>query len=90
MGRSNDTAPVSFIIILLVLLYICVSCSSIATENEIYRYEIIVIDGIEYRTDDITSIDVGYRQYDSDIVTITFKDGTEIQTGQYTLKNKGE
>lgn len=82
----------AFIIMALMgFLLICIikGCYGNIKETEIKSYDLIVIDGKEYDTDQIESVtqtwgevDEGYR--------IVFTDGTEIICQQYTLKNRGE
>lgn len=79
---------IALIIIVIALAIITISIRGIDKLNEIKSYDSIVIDNIEYPTSEIEDISYPYYGYESQEITITFKDGTVIYTSNYTLKNK--
>ena len=74
------------IIILILILFALFSCSNSLKEQEIKKFNTIVIDGIEYSTTDIEAVLIS--NHESNTLKITFNDGTTVYTTDYILKNK--
>ena len=78
----------------LIIICIIIICglnwiSNECKESTIKEYEFIVVDGIEYKTQDIDYITKDYES-DGKTIVIIMKDGTKIYAKTYTLKDKGE
>lgn len=77
---------ISIVIIAGTLFYFSYAYETIA-KKKIYSYDIIVINGQEYKVSDISEIDYSGSYYDNKL-TITLEDGTTIICSDYTLKNE--
>lgn len=99
MGKE-DVSGIGLIIamILLIIVLFLSSCtSSHRAEDlgrEVMQYEYIVVNGIEYKTDDIVDGEDGFTWHElsraNDEIYFYLKNGDKItfQEGNYTLKNK--
>lgn len=58
--------------------------------DEVSRYDIIVVNGEEYETKDIVSVEIHEGGYSPDIIEIELTDGTYVKfpVDTYTLKGK--
>lgn len=71
-------------IIAIIAIFGVVHFDSADKENTINDFRTIVVNGEEYDTHDIKKVETGGY---AGAVVITLKDGTEIHTTSYTLKN---
>jgi len=72
------------IIVAAILVVAIMNVDSGMKKNTIKDYKTIVVNGEEYDTRDIKKVNSGGY---AGAVIITLKDGTEIHTTSYTLKN---
>lgn len=72
------------IIVVAILVVAIIKIDSDDKKNTIKDYKTIVVNGEEYDTRDIKKVTSGGY---AGAVVITLKDGTEIHTTSYTLKN---
>ena len=87
-NEKDETKTLIFAIIFTIAITVFVigimKADSGAKKNTIKDFKTITIDGEEYDTRDIKEVKSGGY---SGAVVITLKDGTEIHTTSYTLKN---
>lgn len=64
--------------------------SEVVFKNDISQYTTLVVNGEEYNTEDIVSVECIAGVYQEDKFTITLKDGTKVffLENTYTLRNK--
>ena len=76
---------------LLVCVHIDVKHGEKDFQEKLNTYSIIVINGNDYNTKDIVDYDVHPRAYTSDMIEVTFKDGSKLYfpNDDYGLKKEG-
>lgn len=99
MGKQ-DNCGIGFLIlmILLIIVLFLSSCTDShraeSLGHEVMQYEYIVINGVEYKTDDIVDGENGFTWNEiyraNDEIYFYLKNGDKVtfQEGSYTLKNK--
>lgn len=98
MGRKETfyslVTTIIIIALFLFLVFIMFSCTNRQQEkvflDEVSRYDIIVVNGEEYETKDIVSVEIHEGGYSPDIVEVELTDGTYVKfpVDTYTLKGK--
>ena len=86
---SKTKRAVIFLIICILVTCVNHWISNEYKESTIKEYEIIIVDGVEYKTQDIDYITKDYTS-DGKTIVIIMNDGTKIYAKTYTLKDKGE
>jgi hypothetical protein len=91
---QSVVATIILIALGLFLMFSLVSCNLRQEEkeflDEVSRYDIIVVNGEEYETKNIVSVDIHEGGYSPDIIEIELTDGTYVKFPEdtYTLKGK--
>lgn len=91
---QSVVATIILIALVLFLIFSMFSCIVRQEEkeflDEISRYDIIIVNGEEYKTKDIVSVDIHEGGYSPDIVEVELVDGTYVKfpVDTYTLKGK--
>lgn len=80
------------IVVLFVCIHIDVKCGEKDFQEKLNTYSIIVINGNDYNTKDIIDYEVHCRAYESDMIEVTFKDGSKLYfpNNDYGLKKESE
>lgn len=98
MKNQYGEPPIWFylvvIVVCILLLVGLVELDAHSTEavfrNDISQYTTLVVNGEEYNTEDIVSVECNATIYQEDKLIITLKDGTKVffLENTYTLRNK--
>lgn len=75
---------------LLVCIHIDVKHGEKDFQEKLNTYSIIVINGNDYNTKDIIDYEIHARAYESDMIEVTFKDGSKLYfpNNDYGLKRE--
>lgn len=100
MSKETKGLVLSILLLFAVIAIICgiIALFSVASnaqgknefEKEISGYTTIVVNGEEYKIDNITNIEYDDSLYENDTMVIELDDGTRVRflAGCYTLKGK--
>lgn len=80
------------ILVLLVCIFITAKHGEKDFQEKLNTYSIIIINGNDYNTKDIIDYEVHPRAYESDMIEVTFKDGSKLyfSNNDYGLKKESE
>ena len=70
------------LIVFLIIMFICIMCFDPADKREYYSHKTVIINNIEYRTEDTEFISNFHGQ-----LVIKLPNGDEIHTNHYKFKN---
>lgn len=81
-----STGTVIFLLFLVItILFLSKSCQSGSIQDEFSKASSVVIEGVEYDTDDVVDVYSDGDLYDT-TYTLVLKDGTTVKFKTYTLK----
>lgn len=75
------------IALILTLMFLSNACSASSVENKLGEYKYIVVNGVEYKTSDVSDVDACNHYRSATEYIITLKDGTVIKCVGYTCHN---
>lgn len=92
---KDFAAVVSIIAVGILAILVCVNIDVKHGEKDFQEklntYSVIVINGNDYNTKDIVDYEIHARAYTSDMIEVTFKDGSKLffPNDDYGLKKEG-
>lgn len=86
---DENTVSIGYIICLIALvigvLFLSKGCQTGSIQDEFNKASSVVVEGVEYDTDDVVDVYSNGELYDT-TYTLVLKDGTKIKFKTYTLK----